>query len=247
VCEILEQAVVFSEQKLVDECIEFVKKNAADVVNTDGLLGVSQPILKMIFEKWFVEFDPLKCYEVSTKWALKHLKAENIDDIDSEKVRDVLGDVLDAIQDKISLMKMTIDVERFEEIETCYWINDGGQDGISFTVSSPALLTGVKLYLPIEDGETSGLLEILEMSDIVLSQYVTLQYRHGKTYRNELLITKIPLKPDKIYSVRHQFRGKETYTSILVAQPKKDTFFYLITVVFMDLKHGSLDTGTCLV
>jgi len=65
VCEILEQAVTFSEQKLVDECVSFIKENAADVVKTDGLLGVSQPVLRVVVEKGFVEIDPLKCYEIS--------------------------------------------------------------------------------------------------------------------------------------------------------------------------------------
>jgi len=273
VCEILEQAFTFSEQQLLDECIAFTKKNAAKVVNTDGLLGVSQPVLGIVVEKGFFEIEPLECYTMSKKWAQKHLKADKLEDPDHERVREVLGNVLNVIRfsemqldtfidyvaseniltdsTKISIIMeineklrsiKVITVDRFKEINGD-WIHSGGQDGISFTVTSPALLTGVSLYLPIADGETSGPLEILEGGDIVLTQNVILKYRHKMTKRNEPLITKIPLKPDKIYSVRHRFQGTSSYSGKSAIKKVCDQ---CNIIEFMNLKHGNSDNCTCL-
>ena len=242
VCEILEQAVTFSEEILVDECIAFSKKNAAKVFNTDGLLGVSQPVLRIVVEKGFVEIDPLQCYEISKKWALKHFKVDKVEDLDPEKVRNVLGDVLNGIQfsdlqldtfidnvvsediltdsTKLSIIMAInkklksgkeITIYRFKEISNLMWGYSGGQDGISFTVSSPALLTGVILYLPNVDGETSGPLQILDGDEVVLTQNVSLTYQNGTKYRNEPLSTKINLQPGKVYSVRLRFQGQTTF------------------------------------
>jgi len=274
VCEILEQAVTFSEQQLVDDCIAVIKENAAEVVDTVGLLKVSQPVLRLLFEKGFVELDPLKCYEAAKKWALDHLKADK--HIDPEKVRNVLGDVINeirfsdmqletfienvaadsilpdstkvaiivALNKKRKPLQRVVHIERFNETRRdLNWNHYGLQDGISFTVSSPGLLTGVCLYLPKEDGETSGPLEILEGSNIVLTQIVTLKYTPGKQSRNESLSTEIPLQPDKIYSVRHRFQGKPTYRGKTPITKPCDQGF---TVEFMDLKHGDSNNETCL-
>ena len=242
VCEILKQAVTFSEQKLVDECMLFIKKNAAKVMNTDGLLGVSQPVLRLVVENRFVKHSPLECYKIAKKWALKHLKADKIDDIDPKHVRDVLGDVLDVIlfsdmqlnvfienvaqeniltnskkvsiiitiNEKLKLLK-DVNLHRFEDIEPDTRANNGIECGMRFTVSSPALLTGVKLFLPAEDGQTSGPLEILEGDEVVLTQNVSLNYQFGRQSQDEYLSNKIALQPDKVYFVRHRFQGAKTY------------------------------------
>jgi len=48
VCKIPEQAVAFSEQQLVNNCIAVIKKNAAEVVDTVGLLKISPPVLRLL-------------------------------------------------------------------------------------------------------------------------------------------------------------------------------------------------------
>jgi len=272
VCEILEQAVTFSEEILVDECIAFSKKNAAKVFNTDGLLGVSQPVLRIVAEKGFVEIDPLQCYEISKKWALKHFKVDKVEDLDPEKVRNVLGDVLNRIQfsdmqldtfidnvvseniltdstkcsiimtinEKLKSVK-EITINRFKEITGTWTYNGGRQDGISFTVSAPALLTGVILYLPNVDGETSGPLEILQGDEVVLTQNLTLKYQYGTQYRNEPLSTKIHLQLGKVYSVRLRIQGKTTYRGQTAISKPCDQF---ITIEFMDLQHGKSNNST---
>jgi len=103
-----------------------------------------------------------------------------------------------------------ITINRFNQI-TGTWSYSGGQDGISFTVSSSVLLTGVILYLPNVDGETSGPLEFLDGDDVVLTQNVTLKYQYGTQCRNEPLSTKIHLQPGKVYSVRLRFQGQTTF------------------------------------
>jgi len=271
VSEILERAVTFTEQKLVDECIAFIKENAAEVVNADGLLGVSQPVLRIVFEKGFVEIDPLICYEITKKWALKHFKADKLEDIDLEKVRNVLGNVLNGIRfsdmqldtfienvvsedivtdsTKLSIILAinkkqksmeAIHVHRFTEIAQGYWNHVGFQSGISLTVSSPALLTGVCLYLPKDKGETSGPLEILEENKAVHKQIVKLKYQNGMKYRNEPLSTKIPLQQDKVYSVRHSFKGPVTYFGEGPITKSYD-HHHDTTIEFMNLKHGNSD------
>jgi len=241
VCEILEQAFTFSEEQLVNECISFIKDNAPKVLNTDGLLGVSQPVLKLVLEKGYVKFNQLECYKIAKKWTLKQLKADKIEDIDQQHVRDVIGNVMDVIRfsdmqlnvfienvakenvltnsKKVSIIIMIneklklfreLNMYRFKEFDSTPWTQNGLEDGISFTVSSPVLLTAVWLYLPVEDGETSGPLEILEGAEIVLTQNVSLKYQYWNRCQNESLSTKIPLQPDKVYSVRHRFQGKHT-------------------------------------
>jgi len=274
VCEILEQAVTFSEEQLVDECISCIKKNAADVVKTDGLLGVSQPVLKIIVEKGFVEIDPLECYEISKKWTLKHLNEGNVEDLDPEKARELLGDVLNVIRfrdmqlytfikfvapenilpdsTKISIIieiseksfsMKDIHVHRFAQIDPGPWSHNGAQSGISFTVSVPSLLTGVCLYLPRDEGETSGPLEILEENEVVVKQIVTLKYKHGMKYQNEPLSTKIRLQQGKVYSVRHVFKGTVTYYGRVPIAESPD-HHHDITIKFMNLKHGVSNSGT---
>jgi len=265
VCEILEQAVTFSEQQLVDDCVEVIKENAAEVVNTVGLLEVSQHVLRLVFEKGFVELDALKCYEIAKKWALDHLKADKHENLDPGNVRSVLGDVLNEIRfsdmqleafienvaddnilpdsTKVSIIvalnkkrKKIVNIERFKETNRDRkWNHDGKQDGISFTVSLPGLLTGVCLYLPNEDGVTLGPLEILEEGNIVLAQNVTLKYTDGNQSRNESLSAVILLQPNKIYSIRHRFQGKPTYWG---KTPITKPCYQGVTVEFMNLKHG---------
>ena len=276
VCEILEQAVTFSEQQLVDDCIAVIKENAAEVVDTVGLLKVSPPVLRLLFEKGFVELDPLKCYEAAKKWALDHLKADKHEDIDPENVRSVLGDVINeirfcdmqletfienvaddnilqdstkvaiivALNKKRKPLQRIVNIERFKETKSdSNWNHRDRQDGISFTVSSPGLLTGVCLYLPNEDGVTLGPLEILEGSNIVLTQTVTLKFTPGKQSRNESLSAEISLQSAKIYSIRHRFQGKPTYWGKTPITKPCDQGF---TVEFMDLKHGDSNNETCL-
>jgi len=272
--EILEQAVTFSEQKLVDECIAFIKGNAAKVVNTDGLLRVSQPVLRIVFEKGFVEVDPLKCYEITKKWALRHFKADKLEDLDLEKLRNVLGDVLNGIRfsdmqldtfienvvsedivtdsAKLSIIMAInkkqkpveeIHVHRFAHIGPDCWHHVGAQSGISFTVSSPALLTEVCLYLPKDEGETSGPLEVLEEDEVVLTQIVTLKYQHGTKCRKVPLSIKIQLLQGKIYSVRHIFKGPVTYYGNIPITKSYD-HHHGIKIKFMTLRHGVSECGT---
>ena len=205
---------------------------------------------------------------------MKHLEEGNVEDLDKEKARELLGDVLDVIRfrdmqlctfikfvapenilpdsTKISIIiginEKSISIEeihvhRFAQIEPGSWGHIRSQSGISFTVSSPALLTGVCLYLPKDDGETSGPLEILEEDKIVLTQIVTLKYQHGMKYRNEPLSTQIRLQQGKVYSVRHIFKGQNTYYG-RVPIAKSYGHHHDITIEFMNLKHGVLNSGT---
>jgi len=196
-----------------------------------------------MFEKRFVELDPLKCYEIAKKWALEHLKTGKLEYLYPEKVRHVFEDVLNrtrfcdmqletfienvaagnilsdstkvaiivALNEKRKPLQRIVNIERLiETSRRLVWSHNGKQEGKSFTVSSPALLTGVCLYLPKTEDVTYGPLEIIEGSNIVLTPYVTLKYTHGKQSQNESLSAVIPLQPGRIYSVRHRLQGKSS-------------------------------------
>jgi len=91
-------AVKYDIKLLLDACIEYIQKNAKDVLQSEEILSAPQPVLRLVIKRGCTkEFvDAYDCYIVAKKWALCQIKRKN-EEKEIGEGRDV-----DALKDRLS-------------------------------------------------------------------------------------------------------------------------------------------------
>jgi len=94
VCTILQQMVLFGEDKLKRKCLNFVSYTAALVFNSEGFKGVSRDVLKMIVSLKTLTTTEKHIFQSCVRWAKHQLLELGNKDPSDEEIREKLGDVL---------------------------------------------------------------------------------------------------------------------------------------------------------
>ncbi|WAR03269.1 BTBD2-like protein, partial [Mya arenaria] len=240
VCVILDQALKFAEEDLIQPCLSFVSKNIDQVFQSDGFLSMSSEALKLVLEKEkdSSNIPPEEVYASCKRWARQACSSSGTE-VTDQVLRHKLGDLIclvdfagmsyesftdNVVQETIlsdnekvkfltdirKRQKKSFVVERFSEVQQG-WTHKGFQDGISFKTSKHVTLSGVALYLPHQSGILSGPLEILEEQTVVLTQDVTLSYKENEKHENIPLVNRVNIHPGVTYSVRQRLNGQPSY------------------------------------
>jgi len=288
VCTILEHAAKFDRKELVEKCIKIVNGNAKSVFKSEPFLSVSHKILELIVEQTSTT-TPLDIYVACKTWAKGQVEQQE-GDVSCEKIRDILGGILNKIRfnemscedfvdyivkerilssdevvknlldirerkEKEKTREENIEKEKIQEksvekeihiqrsgtVGRC-WSHSGPQDGISFTVSTNVWLTGVDLFLPVQNGDTlTGPLKVFEGQTQVLTTNVTLMVQTGKQFERFTLPTRVRLQAGKVYSLWQRLTGGLSYQGYSCT---KNIFVDGVNVTFRDLAVGASDNCT---
>jgi len=110
VCEILDQAIYFDEQELVNKSLQFIGEHAVKVVKTEGFLQMSRPsLLKMVSYDW-LQIGEVTLYKACIAWAEVQLQKLLVESPTEHAVREQLAEVFH----KIRFPSMTL--EEFAQI-----------------------------------------------------------------------------------------------------------------------------------
>jgi len=96
VCTILEHAAKFDRKELVETCMKIVNGNAKSVFKSESFLSVSHMMLELIVEQNSTS-TPLDIYKACKTWAKGQVEQQE-GDVSCEKIRDVLGGILNKIR-----------------------------------------------------------------------------------------------------------------------------------------------------
>ncbi|WAR03268.1 BTBD2-like protein, partial [Mya arenaria] len=244
VCVILDQALKFAEEDLIQPCLSFVSKNTDQVFQSDGFLCMSSEALKLILEKEkeTQNLPPEDVYAYCKRWACSSSETKVTNQILRHKLGDliclvdfarmsyesftdnvvketILSDkekvrFLTEIRQRQKKEQKSFVVERFFQVRQG-WTHNGLQDGISFKTSKHVTLSGVALYLPHQSGSLSGPLEILKEQTVVLTQDVTLSYKENEKHEHIPLVNRVNIYPGVTYSVRQRLKGQPSYQGYL--------------------------------
>ena len=88
VCAILNEAIKFQEEAIIDTTLKFIQNNVQEVLNAKGFHDLSQQALEM-FLKQERSIDECRVLEIVLKWAKKRLETEQ-----KHNLRDVLGNCI---------------------------------------------------------------------------------------------------------------------------------------------------------
>lgn len=138
-------------------------------------------------------------------------------------------------------LRIVLEIERLKKTDGKLGHNGKQQDGISFTVSKPAVLMDVALYLPYSTNDVSGTLEIFECDTQLVSDTVYLMPKGNTKFDFVSLSKTVNLVPDKIYSVRQRLNGGETFNG---NGDKGKQVFDDMEVEFLDLQVGTSEAST---
>ncbi|XP_052784536.1 BTB/POZ domain-containing protein 2-like isoform X1 [Mya arenaria] len=95
VCVILDQALKFAEEDLIQPCLSFVSKNTDQVFQSDGFLSMSSEALKLVLEKEkdSPHIPPEEVYAFCKRWARQACSSsgtEVTDQVLRHKLRDLI-------------------------------------------------------------------------------------------------------------------------------------------------------------
>lgn len=150
---------------------------------------------------------------------------------------------------KLRRRSKSVEIIRFNQItSTPPWTHCNKNDVLSFTVSVDAYLTGVSLFLPIEQGEVEGKLQVLQEHDESekLRQHVwhtvelALKHEPGKKYTH-IKLPPVLLHACTRYTIKQTMKGQDTYYGEKAKVFEKD---HNINVEFLHLYSYGVGNGT---
>ncbi|WAR25067.1 BTBD6-like protein [Mya arenaria] len=93
VCSILEQAHFYSEETYRRKCVDFIERNAPDVLQSDTFSDLCKDCARLVLSSDDLQCDEQTTLAAITSWAEKQCDNQGLDK-SSENLRTVLGDVL---------------------------------------------------------------------------------------------------------------------------------------------------------
>ncbi|WAR01932.1 BTBD2-like protein [Mya arenaria] len=96
VCIILEQAVMFDEKVLIQQCLTFVTDNSDQVFRSNEIMSISPEALRLILqgEKEKQKLQPEKVYATCTEWAKQSFTKAGKENFTGGDLRQQLGDMI---------------------------------------------------------------------------------------------------------------------------------------------------------
>ena len=143
VCTILDQALIFEEQDLVEKCLTVVKQNTAEVFGTDGFMTLSYSAVAKLLELQELSVREIDVFKACMKWARDKIKKDT-----GEEIRQKLGDLLYKIRfpvmtaEEFSLHVSPVGVlSHVEEIACFRYICSGqGKDNLPFIAQTRGII-----------------------------------------------------------------------------------------------------------
>jgi len=118
-CEILDQAIYFEEQELINKTIEYIGKQAVTVAKTAGFLQMSREGLFKVVSYEKLQISEAILYRSCLNWAITQLKKRNINNPTDYAVREQLGEVLNKIRFPVMSLQEFAEVSGNSDILTC--------------------------------------------------------------------------------------------------------------------------------
>jgi len=119
VCEILDQAIYFEEQELINKSVEYIGKQAARVVLTAGFLQMSREgLFKVVSYDW-LQISEVTLYKACLNWATTQLIKRNINNPAEYAIRVELGEVFNKIRFPVMSIQEFAQISGNSDILTC--------------------------------------------------------------------------------------------------------------------------------